>query len=402
MPLNRRVFIFTLVALLCAIFMLTYALANRSATSSNTLGIYQVQTGHIESSLFLQGTLDFKTKAVLSAETIAKVADIYTAPGARVIKNEVLLRLDDSELRKDIEKQKIMVEQRKIDAALSARQADLKKMQVHKLQQLNRDKYVQQDDFERAQIELDIALMDTQRIELHLALAQKELEKLQLMQQKTAVKSPIDGVVTDLAIDIGETAIASVTGISGSALVTVIDPDSLYVKSHITERDLDRVRLGQETIVKLRNSQRSQWVGKLVFIDNVLKRDPQQPENDGILLHIAVSEAQQTMISGMSADIEIKESSRVGSLLVPMQAVLMDNKTAAKRYIKGGEQHYFVLTVQHDKVVKRPVELGVSDGTYYEVLDGLTADEQVLVAPTAILRDVLRQRSIAGYATSLL
>ncbi len=402
MLLNRSARLFTLVALLCAILMLTFAFANRGAPSSHTLGIYQVQTGHIESSLFLNGTFDFKTKAVLSAETIAKVADIYIEPGARVAKDEVLLRLDDSELRKDIEKQRIMVEQRKIDAALSARQADLKKMQVHKLQQLNRDKYVQQDEFERAQIELDIALMDTQRIELQLALAQKELEKLQLMQQKMAVKSPIDGVVTDLAIDIGETAIASVTGISGSALVTVIDPASLYVKSHITERDLDRVRLGQHTIVKMRNSQRSQLAGTLVFIDNVLKKNPQQPDDDGILLHIALQDVQQTMISGMSADIEIKESSRTGSLLVPMQAVLMDSKTSEKRYIKGGEQHYYVLTLQHDKVSKRPVELGVSDGTYYEVLGGLSADEQVLVAPTATLRDVLRQRSTAGYDTSLL
>src|SRR5206468_441538 len=66
---------------------------------------------------------------------------------------------------------------------------------------------------------------------------------------KTEVRAPIDGTVTAVPIKIGETAVASATGIAGSSLMTIADVGSIMAEVNVDEADIARVAVDQQAKV---------------------------------------------------------------------------------------------------------------------------------------------------------
>lgn len=89
---------------------------------------------------------------------------------------------------------------------------------------------------------------------------------------------------------------------------------------------------------------------------------------------ITIDGADRSVIVGVDVNVSIITDTQENATVIPVEAVCID-----------GEE-IFVYALEDGKAVKKPVELGISNDTYYQVLSGITVDD-VLIKNTTGLAD---------------
>lgn len=354
-------------------------------TASHQLFISSAQYADIDAAIFVSGAISFAIQARLSAEIVAKVTDIVVQEGDVVQAGQILLKLDDTEIKKAIEQAEFIVERAAIDQRTAKRQYDYKKLQVERLQQLASQRYVQKLELDQAIVELDLAAIAVDAAANELRQRQTELALAQSKATKTMIRAPIAGRVMNIPIKKGETAVPSAQSISGSELFFIADPDSYQAEAFISEFDLTRVSLGQTVKVTLRSQPDVRMTGIISKVGAVLQQSTPQNPQEGVQLLIRFDNQAKQLIAGMNCDIEILQSSDNAALAVPLAAIYTEKKISEQRYVKGEMNSHFVFVVKDNQIEQRPVELGLADGEKQQIRQGLQLNEQVISGPAALL-----------------
>ena len=77
------------------------------------------------------------------------------------------------------------------------------------------------------------------------------LDQSEELLSKTQIKSPIDGIVIQVDIKVGETVIAGTTNIPGSTMMVIADPSETLTEVQVDEADIAQVREGQSAPISL-------------------------------------------------------------------------------------------------------------------------------------------------------
>ncbi len=204
--------------------------------------------------------------------------------------------------------------------------------------------------------EVDIASLEAQvkEAEATLALARQNLEK-------TILKAPIDGIITNIYKEVGENiALGEVFGV-------MISPQ-LIIEADVSEADIDKVKIGQKVDITFDAfSPDEHFTGQVFFID------PAETKiQDVIYYKIKVSLGDRkgkAIRSGMTANLEILTAKKDNVLYIPERAVLEE----------GGQNIVRVLTEKG--IQKVPVRLGLrADEGLVEVKSGLREGQEVILS----------------------
>jgi membrane fusion protein, multidrug efflux system len=200
---------------------------------------------------------------------------------------------------------------------------------------------------------------------------QAQLGALGVRLGETRIESPLDGVVALRRLDPG----ALVGPPGGGAILNIVRMDRLRVFVTANERDAMRLSVGQEAHVELDGLPGQRFVGKVVRIAPTFDLGTRtleaevQLDNPGGLLR-----------PGMYGYGSIVLETHVNAPVLPVSAV----------QITTNDKYVFVL--EHDKVVRRSVELGVDGGSWLEVLSGVRPGEDVVTAGADGLSDGTKVR----------
>jgi HlyD family secretion protein len=187
------------------------------------------------------------------------------------------------------------------------------------------------------------------------------LEEAQATLDAATMVAPFDGTVISVGAEVGDLVS------SGTAIVTLADLSQLRALATIDETDISQVEVGQQVQITFDAFPGREFQGKVLEVplqgtlsDNVVTYEvPVSLEGtEGVALK-----------SGMTANLTIIVGQRENVLLVPALAVQQGD---------AGD----VVLVQDapgTEAVQVPVEVGLSDGTYVEVLRGLNEGDQVVV-----------------------
>lgn len=182
---------------------------------------------------------------------------------------------------------------------------------------------------------------------------------------KTALRSPIGGVVTAVDVDPGELAL------SGTPVVTVQTVDGQFeVVAHIAEADVSKVSLGDVADVTF-----DAFGERMAFPARVISIDPAQKLVEGVVYYEAKLALDPigkeiSLKPGMTADATITTERASGVLSVPQRAVLLKD---------GGN----VVRVQTGETTfeERAVTTGLrGDGGRVQILNGLSDGETIVVS----------------------
>lgn len=200
----------------------------------------------------------------------------------------------------------------------------------------------------------DVALAEAQVKQARAVLALNQ-ERL----NQTILKSPIDGTVSRIDIEIGETAKA------GQPVVFIDSRGKFQIEADIYEEDIPKIRIGNSADIELIAFPGKVFKGSVIFIE------PAEKIVGGVVyyeVNIGFEEEKEEIKTGMTADVVIKTASRENVLVIPQKMIQKKN---------GGTS---VLVLKNGVTEERNIEIGIKGADdFVEVVSGLRGGEEIAV-----------------------
>jgi cobalt-zinc-cadmium efflux system membrane fusion protein len=209
-----------------------------------------------------------------------------------------------------------------------------------------------------------------------LGLSEAEVEAVRAsgdVDTRITLYAPIAGKVSDTTPVVGSMADPSTT------LLTVIDPRTLCVDAFVYERDLAKLRTGQEVAVTVPAYPGETFRGRIGYIGDEVKA-----ETRTITVRTEVENAAERLKPGMYADVNLFLEEEAPALALPERAVL-DNLGEKMVFLKTGEGY-----------LPQAVEVGTRQGGYVEIVRGLERGDEVVVEGNYQLKSKLLAAALQG------
>ncbi len=183
-------------------------------------------------------------------------------------------------------------------------------------------------------------------------------------RQVVNIISPMDGVIIERPVELGETVTGSGSFNAGTVISTVADLGTMLVKAGINEVDIGKIHLDQEARITLDAFPRVLFKGTISRIAPAARLDDQVKVFD---VEIALDELGHELRTGMTANIEIRGETREQVLTVPVESV----------FVRGEEEMVYVQ--RETPLPKETAEAAEGDETLEDeesVKDGHSAEQK--------------------------
>jgi len=314
--------------------------------------LHTLQPSQLAQGPVITGSVQPGKRADLRAEVAAVVVQVYKDNGETVRAGEVLMRLDDTAFRDSLGSAEEAVR-------ASTRAFEQAERTAQRLQTLQAQGMTSTQALEDAEVRRNNAQSDLVAARSRVVAARQQL-------QRTVVRAPFDGVVSERKASSGDTAQI------GKELVKVIDPRSMRFEGLVTADRLSDIRIGQPAAFRINGFSDRVFNGRVERVDAAVNAATRQV---GLVVRFDDPGA-APRVAGLFAEGRI-ETGSTQVLTVPEPAL-----------VKAGEAA-FVWRVQDTQVNKVAVRLGERDPRSGEVplLSGVAAGDRVLRNPSATLVD---------------
>lgn len=204
--------------------------------------------------------------------------------------------------------------------------------------------------------------------------ARAQLQAVAVRIGETRLDAPFDGVIMQRRFDSG-----ALVGPQNGAILTVGRVDTLRLFVPVREQESAQVAIGQKVFVEVDAQPGETWIGQVARLSPGF--DPLTRTLDA---EVHLNNSDGKLRPGMYGRARIQVAVHKQSLTVPESAV----------QLSGGQRYVFVVV--GNKVQRRSVTTGVDGGTFLEVLTGLSASDEIVVAGTDALADGSTVRTQAG------
>lgn len=370
------------------------ALALSSSGTATQVELEVVERRALRATVIGSGTFDFQDSAALSPEVIGRVREVMVKEGEAVQHGQLVMVLDQETQKAEVEQRESLVRQKEVDIELQAALLTLRQQQARRSTELVASRLIDVASHEQVQHEAEIARLQLAASREELRQSRAALAQARESFSKTHIRAPITGVVTAIALKVGETAVPSSTGIAGSSLMTIADVSTMSATIKVDEMDVARVKTGQVAKVFAGSASEAPIAGRV-------KRIALAPPRSGVEagssersyeVEIALEDGDHTALrTGMSCRAEIFVDEGREPLAVPVQAVMTEMVEKADSLSRGDAQarrRQYVLVEIGGEVLRRYVESGISDDTYVEILSGIALGDRVVVGPAKVMRHI--------------
>ena len=330
-----------------------------------------VTSGTIEEKITANGTINPVFTVNVGTQISGIILNVYADYNDKVNKNQLLAKIDPALLQAKISQSK---------ANLSAAQAVLKasKSKFFRQKQLEKKGFISQGSIEISEKDFEEA-----RARVIQAKAQLERESRNLLYSQ--IISPIDGVIIERAIDVGQTVAASFQ--TPTLFKIARNLNEMQIEALVSEADIGKIKSGQSVEFQVDAYPGKFFSGSV----NLVRLEPEVEQNVvSYKVIVNVENSEGFLLPGMTAQALITVMKRENALLIPI-ASLRFSPPESLNYIdslEGINNDQGVTTSFDDsifkitkdgKIEKLRISTGLSDGKFIEVLDGLKESEEVIV-----------------------
>jgi RND family efflux transporter MFP subunit len=347
------------------------------------------------------GSLAGDQQTDVAPQTSGKVVAVGVDIGTYVKRGQMLVRLDDAEMKLRVDQAAAQLEQAKaavrqaeekiglrpgqafdpnhVAEVAAARVAlDLAEKNLRRAEKLiesgdvsrsfydeqraRRDQLKEQYDVALAQARQNYAAVDVARTNIANAEAQLALARKNLSYAN--IPAPIDGYVTERTADLGEYVSPQ------QKVATIVQTNPLRIRIDIPEQAIPEVRVGQSVSINT-----SAWPDKN-FAGRVARIAPNVSATSRTLtVEAEIENSSNALKPGQFATVRILQARAAPAVLIPARAVVNE----------AGVNRVFVIKNGHAE--QRLVQTGQTEGDLIEVKSGVAADEQVATSSLEQLSD---------------
>ena len=364
---------------LLAVVVGIFCIYKKTSKNNASLEVVYPSVGDIVQTITATGRLQPIDQVDVGTEVSGTVSKIYADFNQRVEKGQVLLEIDPL-------KAKARVEQTKASYRAATNEIQYQRRNYKRIQELFKKGSVAATELETAEYRYNNA-------QSSLVNAQSNLEQAELDLENCIIKSPIDGIVLNRAVEAGQTVAAS---FSAPTLFTLArDLTKMEVKADVDEADIGQVKASQQVEFSVDAYPGDKFFGTV----REVRLSPTISSN--VVTYTVIIEANnpdQKLLPGMTANCNIIVQQALQVLTIPMRAMqfkpdentpgYVPQKNAKEEDAEKRQQGFKVRAENKSRVwvlesagnlQARRINLGISDGTKSHVVKGLDANTPVAI-----------------------
>ena len=381
MKKKTRIWLIILGIVVLAIAVILIVKARKSANKELVIRTHTVAEYTVENTVTATGTIEPVETVEVGTQVSGKVEKIYVDFNDVVKKGELLAELDKLTLTQSVSRAK---------ASLTSAESQLNyaKLTYDRTKQLYEANAATLASFQEAQNSYTQAQMSKKN-------AQASYDQALVDLAYAEIYSPIDGIVLDRAVEVGQTVAAS---FSTPTLFTLAnDLTKMQVEADVDEADIGQVKVGQRVTFTVDAYMDDTFDGTV----NQIRMKPTTTSN--VVTYTVIIGAPNPdlkLFPGMTASVTIVTEEQKG-LAVPAEAfnftpddqVLKSMRKSEKTQgpmpeppqgerheMNEGERPAMVWIKMGEEMIPRPVKVGMSDGAYKIVEQGLQLGDSVVLS----------------------
>lgn len=350
--MKKKKIILTSAIAAASIAAVTFIVLSRASTGQSQASFTTAVVEKRDMGALVQATGIIKPKVgaevKVGARITGKVERLYANIGDRVKKGQVLVQLEQDDLKARADQ---------AEAAYLEATAALEKAKLD----LERDKpLAQQGYISQQNIDVLQNALDTARARQLKAKADLDYAKAQLSY--ATITAPISGTIAAVMTQQGETVAA---GMNAPTFITIIDLGKLEVNAYVDETDVGKIGVGQEAFFTVDTFPDRDFKGRVTA---VYPRAVLQENVVNYITLIGIENSEGKLKPDMTANVTITLKKKKDVLAVPGATV-----------VREGGRKYVSLPNGEGKAVRREVKTGWKDGTYIEITSGLKEGDVVVM-----------------------
>jgi HlyD family secretion protein len=340
----------------------------------------------------------------ISPEVSGEIIELPVKEGQAVKKGDLLVRIRPDFY--EAARSSAVATYRSAEADLATAKAELARteLELRRVTELFQRKIVGESEYDTARTTREVRLAQAAAAEHRIENARAAVRRAEEDLLKCTIQSPIDGTVAKLNSETGERVVG--TGMmAGTEIMVVAELNEMEARVEVGEVDVPLVQLGQLAKLDVDSFRNRKFNGRVTQIANSAKTlmAGSQGEATKFEVRIRITDRER-FLPGMSVTADIETRYRTNVLSVPIQSVTTRlPKGAKKPESKLSEQEKeeqmemqelaglaarkkdkpdkpldVVFTVVDGKARMLPVKRGISDDAYYEIVEGVTEDLEVV------------------------
>jgi HlyD family secretion protein len=374
--------------------------AARSSKKGATVQTEKVRSGNLQQMVSATGRVVPPTEVKVSANISGRITKIHVEEGDAVKRGELLV---------DLERDRYEYSVSKARSALSEAEAKLvqAELEFERQKGLHERNLISKAEYDGAEASFKASKYSVEQMRASLAEGEEYL-------RDCTIYSPIDGIVTTLTAKQGENVVIGTMNNPGTVIMVISDLSVIEIESEVDETDVSLVRIDQPVKVELDAFPDSSFVGKVARIGNSAKVSNfgSQDQATNFMVYVRLTEPVTNIKPGMTSTVEITTNTRSDVLQIPIQAVVLRDRTdstkqaagadtdagvavaaTADSSAKGGDagkpkELEGVYVVEGGKARFREIKTGIADQQNIEVATGLSKDEEIITGSFKVLREL--------------
>ena len=358
-----------LVAVVIVIAIAAWALSGGKKEQQISFDTAAVAPANIMNSITATGTIEPVTSVTVGTQVSGIVSKLYVDYNSVVKKGQVIAELDKTNLMSQLNTAKTQL-------ATAQSQLNYQTANFNRYKTLYQKGLVAADDFDNAKLSY------TQAKE-QVASAKEEVQRAQTNLGYATITSPIDGVVLSKSVEEGQTVAAS---FSTPELFTIAqDLTNMQVVADVDEADIGDGKEGERVSFTVDAYPDDTFEGTVKQV-----RQEATTNNNVVTYEVVISapNADLKLKPGLTANVTIYTAERKGVLSVQSKALRFtpQKETVGKMKIidQTGNAKNKVWTIEGNNIVAHKVNIGMTDGTNTQILNGISAGVKVITGLNVI------------------
>ena len=254
---------------------------------------------------------------------------------------------------------------------------------------------------------------------------------------KTSLLAPSNGIVTEVRKEEGEMALGSM--FQADVIMSIADLSKMEVNVDVNENDVVSIEIGDTSEIEIDAFQDTLFYGVVTEIAHIAQTSGlgTQEQVTNFKVKVRMIDVPEGIRPGMSATANIVTDKRVNALAIPIQSLTVrpigsekqmspdkgvpenESEERSKAKVQEFEELIFILADEPGGVLRngelskledldkikskgdfkfvhiRPVKVGISSETHYEVISGLEGGEEIVVGSyRAISKDLSHNKAV--------
>ncbi|MGH7501883.1 MAG: efflux RND transporter periplasmic adaptor subunit [Longimicrobiales bacterium] len=348
----------------------------------------------------------------VQSEVQGRVMELAIVEGEVVKRGQVLLRIDPAQAEQAQVRARAALSEAQARAA-QQRAATLQSQRNHERNRIlfERDTtLVSRQALEEAETDYAVQQELLEAAEYGVAQARATLGEADDRLYKTVIRAAMDGTITRLEVEEGETAIIGTMNNSGSLLLTIADLSVMEAVVQVDETDVPEIALGDSASIMIDAFPDRTFVGRVTEISHSSVRPPEslqggtgagQGQAVDFEVVITLGDPPAGLRPDLSATADVVTDTRKDVLSIPIialavrddgdvQALPQEDPAAQAAATDAGARSDVegVFVLRAGKVTFVPVMVGIAGREHFEVLGGVSAGDSIVAGPYEAIRSL--------------